>query len=145
MYKKNGTNWSLIGFLSPAERNANDGFGTKVSISGNWIAVTADKAAAGGVAGAGKVYLYQLNSSGTAVTYHCTLSASVPMAAGNFGRGLCMKGDTQVVGETQYTGTNSSQSNGKVYVYMRSGNNWNLQATLTATDGQKGDAFGVFC
>ena len=64
------------------------------------------------------------------------------MAAGNFGAGLCMKGDTQVVGENSVYGHEFSQSNGKVYVYMRSGKQLESAGDPTATDGQKGDAFG---
>jgi hypothetical protein len=142
IYKKNAGVWSHFGFLSPAERNHEDIFGYKVSISSNWIAVSATGADVNGTNGAGKVYLYQVNAAGTAFVYHSTLTAPAPMPGGKFGHSLFIGGDTLIVGEMQYTGVDATEGTGKVYVYVRSGNSWNLQGTLSPADGQNGDAFG---
>jgi hypothetical protein len=142
IYKKNAGTWSHFGFLSPAERNSADLFGFKVSISGNWLAVSATGAAVNGTIAAGKVYLYQANANGTAFIYHSTLTAPAPMPSGRYGHSLSISGDTLVVGEIQQTGFDGTQSTGKVYVYERNGNSWNLHGALSPADGQKGDAFG---
>lgn len=57
-----------------------------------------------------------------------------------FGRSLAMAGQTAAVGAYQEDDLQSQQ--GAAYVYVLSGNVWNLQARLVAADGFIGDQFG---
>jgi len=91
------------------------------------------------------------------VTYADTLQqaylkASNTRAGDNFGGELAVSGDTVVVGAREagndVTRTNSIQSSqsgnstGAAYVFVRSGNSWSLQATLQASNAEPGDTFG---
>ena len=59
----------------------------------------------------------------------------------SFGGAVDVSGDTVVVSASGRTvGANEGQ--GSVYVYLRSGDSWVRQATLTASDGAAGDLFG---
>jgi hypothetical protein len=77
-------------------------------------------------------------------------------AGDQFGRAVAIDGDTLVVGATgedsaQTTVSNgntaspdnSAASAGAVYVYVRSGGNWNQQAFIKAPNAQTTDQFGV--
>ena len=57
-----------------------------------------------------------------------------------FGRSVSIAGQTAAVGAYQEEGAANEQ--GAVYVYTRSGDVWNLQARLVASDGASGDQFG---
>lgn len=142
-YKRTGNSWTHIAYLTPADRAPEDRFGAKVSVNGNWLAVSAIHAIVNGKAQAGKVYLYKLNSAGIAYVYHSTITAPDPAAYDRFGTGLHLTGDTLVVGAPRYIGTPSGDGNGKVMLYVRNGDTWQHQHTFTASDGKKGDAFGT--
>ena len=74
-------------------------------------------------------------------------------AGDNFGRTVAISGDTMVVGvpnedsnQTTITTTastnNSAVDSGAVYVYVRSGTSWALQAYIKAGNSSAGDSFG---
>jgi hypothetical protein len=65
-----------------------------------------------------------------------------PQSFDRFGSGLTLKGDTLIIGSPQWNGYELSK-NGKVYMYINSNNSFELQATITALDGKKGDGFGT--
>lgn len=141
VYKRTGNQWTQTGFISPADRGTEDRFGYKVSLSGEWLAVSAHKSAVNGMTEAGKVYIYQLNSAGTTYNYHSTVTAPDPAAYEEFGTAIHLTGDTLAVGAPQYRNI-ATAGNGRVLLFTRSGNAWQHQHTLTASDGKKSDAFG---
>jgi RHS repeat-associated protein/uncharacterized repeat protein (TIGR01451 family) len=57
-----------------------------------------------------------------------------------FGASVAVSGDTVAVG-APYDGDKGFES-GSVYVYVRQGDTWSLQAKLVASDGSAGDNFG---
>ena len=61
------------------------------------------------------------------------LQADTPTNGAQFGSSICISGDTMVIG---------AQSASKVYVFIRSGSTWVLQAVLIASDASAGDQFG---
>lgn len=142
-YKRSGNSWTHIAYITPADRAPEDRFGAKVSVSGNWLAVSATHAIVNGNYQAGKVYLYKLNNAGSAYDYHSTITAPDPAAYDMFGTGLQLSGDTLVVGAPRHTASSSYDGNGRVILYVRNGNTWQHQHTFTASDGKKGDAFGA--
>ncbi|HEX2535362.1 MAG TPA: FG-GAP repeat protein, partial [Chitinophagaceae bacterium] len=115
---------------------ANDLFGSAVAQNNSWAAIGAPGATAPSEK-AGKVYLFRRSNNNW--TYHGQLSANIHH--GSFGSALHLSGDTLVVGAPHNVPGNTV-SIGQVYVYVRSGTEWNLQATLRAPDAAGGDGFG---
>ena len=66
-----------------------------------------------------------------------TLLPSDPVSADSLGRSVSMSGDTAVLGAPTKTGTQ-----GRVYVFVRSGTSWSQQAILSASDAAEGDQLG---
>ena len=70
-----------------------------------------------------------------------TVLAADGVANDVFGDSVSLSGDTLAVGlPLDNVGANTDQ--GSVRVFVRSGTSWNLQATLTASDGAASDQFG---
>ncbi len=69
------------------------------------------------------------------------LVASDGAAFDQFGSVVAISGDTAVVG-APYDAVSGKSHQGSVYVFTRSGNSWNQQAQLFASDGSAGDEFG---
>lgn len=61
--------------------------------------------------------------------------------ASEFGQSVAMSGDTLAVGALSMTEGDVSQ--GSVQVFVRSGQTWAHEASLTAVDGPKSDYFGI--
>lgn len=70
------------------------------------------------------------------------LSIILEYQSGPGGASLSVSGDTAFVGAPNQT-VSGSPGRGEVLVYVRNGTTWSLQATLTASDGGAGDAFGT--
>jgi LPXTG-site transpeptidase (sortase) family protein len=69
-----------------------------------------------------------------------------PTALDEFGWSVAISGNTAVVGarnEDPDLGGGPISQAGAAYVYVRSGNGWNLEAKLVPRDVRPGDAFGV--
>ncbi len=66
------------------------------------------------------------------------LLASDGASADSFGSSLALDGNTAVVGAPGHGG-----AQGTAFVFVRSGAAWTQQAQLTASDGVRGDQFGV--
>lgn len=62
-------------------------------------------------------------------------------AAALFGNGVALAGDTALVGAS-FDGSPARGSSGSVYVFVRSGMVWSVQAKLTSGDGVGNDQFG---
>jgi hypothetical protein len=139
LYKNNNV-WSQRAVLSSPDGAEEDAFGRSVSMSGNYAAVAAPHVEINNLFRVGKVYIYQLINN--IWTYTTTLITPNIAGMEKFGMDVHLKGDTLVVGASQFNGPIEGKA-GKAYVYVRSGNNWNLQATLSPSDGKTGDAFGT--
>jgi hypothetical protein len=66
------------------------------------------------------------------------LQASDGASADSFGSSLALDGNTAVVGAPGHGG-----GQGTTFVFVRSGATWTQQAQLTASDGVRGDQFGM--
>ncbi len=133
--------WLQMGTgLTAPDGMANDFFGKNLSVSGSYAAIAATSKNVNGVHNAGKIYIYHFN--GNDWVYSTSLTANNPLQHDKFGTSVFLKGDTLLVGTSQYNGFLDTDGNGKVMIYLRNGNNWVLQTTLTAPDGQKSDEFG---
>lgn len=132
-------NYSGIEFVAP-DGHANDEFGSAISVSGNYAAIGAPGVEIGTAYNAGKVYLYKL--VGNNWQYESAVEMSNAIGHDRFGADLFLKNDTLIVGAKQYNGFIDTDGKGKVFVYVRNGADWELQATLTASDGKRSDSFG---
>ena len=97
---------------------SSDYFGWKVAISGNMIAVGAERddvvVSGSNKSDAGSVTLFKLDSNGTA-TRTMTLTAPSPYNSCYFGSSVAMSGNTLAVGEYRRNTTHSYS--GRVYLY----------------------------
>ncbi len=117
--------------LTASDGVANDRFASTVAISGDTAVVGAPND------GSRTGQVYVMTRSGSSWSQQTKLSAADGVAGDAFGNSVAIDGDTAVVGSPFGNG-----AAGAVYVFMRSAGQWNLQAELTAFDGQVRDAFG---
>jgi uncharacterized RmlC-like cupin family protein len=112
-----------------------DGFGHAVAISGETAVVGADGDDIGGNINQGSVYIFV--RTGTNWSLQQKITASDAAAGDLFGDSVAISGETIAVGAQ---GDDSSR--GSVYVFVRTGTNWNQQQKITASDGIAFDSFG---
>jgi alpha-tubulin suppressor-like RCC1 family protein len=147
VYVGDGSDWTQQAYLKASNAASNANFGRSVDIDGDTIIVGAD----GASTSAGRAYIY--TRSGTTWTEQAILSAED--GAGNndkFGMDVAIDGDTAVVGaynedgsitSTQASPNNLATNSGAVYVFVRSGSTWTLQAYLKASNAEAQDYFGL--
>ncbi len=87
---------------------------------------------------AGSAYVF--TRSGNIWRQQGKLTALDGAANDTFGGNVALFGDTAVIGAMR--DDDKGDNSGSVYVFTRSGGDWNQQAKLTAADGSHGDAFG---
>ena len=112
IFARNGSTWTQQAKLTNSDAAVFDGYGSAVSIDGDWAVVGAS-----GAGSQGKVYVYHRN--GSTWTEEAQL---VPSAPGSdlFGTSVSITGNTLVVG----TWTSA-------YVFRRSAAGWTAEATLS--------------
>ncbi len=131
-------------------------FGNSVAIDGNTIVVGARKADS---AYAITKPSSDANSDGSIdwedwdsldadgkATLTATLTASDAAAGDEFGTSVAIDGDTVVVGANEHDQNNTVTDSGAAYVFTKPGNAWATgteTAKLTASDGTRGDEFGI--
>ncbi len=117
-----------------------DLFGGSVSMSGDYAIVGAPTRKVGINEAQGMAYIFVRSSSGWLV--QSILREDAGLSDDYFGHSVSISGDYAVVG-VKGKDISSKYNQGCAFVYYRSGSSWNLQATLTASDGAAGDHFGV--
>lgn len=133
VFHRSGGVWTQQQQLFPDTGTA-DFFG-RAALDGDTALIGAAFANGGSSSPQGDVYVF--DRSGTTWTQTTKLAHPVGGATDLFGQSVALQGDTAVVGASgldDYTGA--------VYVYVRSGGAWPLQATLTADDAVAGVNFG---
>ncbi|MGE3610869.1 MAG: beta strand repeat-containing protein [Bacteriovoracaceae bacterium] len=145
VYKRSGTTWAQEAYIKAANNDANDLFGTSISISGDTIAVGAYQEDSnqititnGTTASAnnsntesGAVYVYK--RSGVNWTQEAYIKAANNNANDRFGYSVSISGDTIAVGAdseasnqttitngTTASSNNSNAQSGAVYIYRNS-------------------------
>jgi hypothetical protein len=131
--------------LSPSDGGDYYQFGWKVAVSGDTIAVSAPSVGIGGVASAGKIYIFEKPETGWHnMTQTAVLTVSDPDDYTYLGWSLAMEGDTIVAG-TPGKDKGPSLWVGAVYIFIRQGAHWSdmtQSAKLTASDGASNDMLG---
>ncbi|MCX5641513.1 MAG: hypothetical protein NT059_11995 [Planctomycetota bacterium] len=136
VFVRSGTSWNLQATLTASDGAAFDYFGDAVSLSGDTLVVGVPYDDVGVNANQGSVRIFV--RSGTSWSARATLTAADSAASDYFGRSVSLSGDTLAVGVPY----DDVGANGDQGVFVRSGTSWNLQATLTASDGAAFDYFG---
>lgn len=126
-----------LSIYAPAPSDG-DLFGNSVSVSGEWAAVGSPFHTATG-SDAGAVFLYQ--RIGSDWNLHSTILASDASAFTHFGSDIALDDDLLLVG-APFDGQIASSA-GSVYLFERTGSNWNEIAKFTASDASSGDRFGT--
>jgi hypothetical protein len=127
--------WTLEATLDGSSAGFGAEFGFAVAYDNN-TAVVGAPFFFQSIGGQGQAYVYVRN--GTMWTLQATLDAPMPAPGDFFGSSVAISGNTIVVGAPQ-----SGVNTGEAFVFVRNGTIWNLQATLTASDGMTGDQFGA--
>jgi hypothetical protein len=118
---------------------ANDFFGYKVAIDGDYAIIGAYGKSSGQVLDAGAAYIYFRNNG--VWEQQALLTASDGETDDFFGASVGISGDYAVVGAWgDDIGADTDQ--GSVYVFNRTGTVWAQQTKLTAVDGAANDFFG---
>jgi len=138
VYDWNGIAYIEVAQLTASDAQVGDCFGISVSLSGNRLVVGAHFEDTAGT-DAGKVYVYDWN--GTAYVEVVQLTASDAKARGYFGISVALDGGMLVVGATG--GDAGGTDAGKVYVYDWNGVAYVEVTTITASDAEAHDWFGV--
>jgi hypothetical protein len=162
VFRRTGTDWQQEAYLKASNTDAGDNFGTSVALAGDTLAVGAfgeasaatganDNQADNSAEYSGAVYIFR--HTGTAWQQEVYLKASNTGTGDFFGTGVALAGDTLAVGAfgeaSAATGINSNQTDnsaldsGAVYVFRRTGTDWQQEAYLKASNTDAGDNFGT--
>lgn len=144
-----GTAWRTLSFAdesktdpqsrAPQQSTANGGFGTRVSISGNYAIIGAPRYSGPTLNNMGLAFIFNKTSSGWKQV--ARLAAKDSAAGDYFGGSVAISGDYAIVGSANKTiGANTAQ--GKAYVYHRSGTSWLLDTALAKPNGAAFEDFG---
>lgn len=126
--------WTEVQKLTASDGQLGDSFGYSVCISGD----TAIVGAIGDDADAGSVYVFE--SLGSVWTEVQKLTAADGHVGDNFGRSLCIDGDTLVVGAQS---TDNGANSGSAYVFERVDGAWTPISKLVPPDVREQDEFGT--
>lgn len=149
----------LVTYFKASNTDKDDAYGTAVAMASDLIVVGAPEESSGSqleedntAKSAGAVYVYGRLGAGWAQQAY--LKASLPRAGDRFGRAVAVSpsGSTIAVGAPgQDSGamgpggvedSSGAADSGAVYVFVRAGNVWTLQAFLKPSNTGAGDTFG---
>ena len=128
LFNQSTNSWEQETKLLASDGQSGDMFGYSVSISGDYIAVSAK----------GSAYIFKLTGSGW--VEEAILVGNDTQTSDFFGRSVAIDGDYTVVG-AYIDGDNGSWS-GSAYIFKRNGSTWSQQAKLLASDGGAYHEFG---
>jgi hypothetical protein len=161
VFRRSGAAWQQEAYLKASNAGEGDQFGASVALSGDTLAIGAifeDSGAKGvngnqedeSVPGSGAVYVFR--RSGAAWQQEAYLKASNTGAEDLFGDSVALAGDTLAVGawreQSASRGVDGDQDDdsadrsGAVYVFRRSGTDWQQEAYLKASNTDAEDSFG---
>jgi FG-GAP repeat protein len=139
VYKRSGNTWPEVQLLTPADGATDDRFGNAIAVWGEYLAISSPYKTYNGLSNAGKVYVYRKNGPSWILIQQ--FNSPAPNYGEVFGYRLVIKDNILLVSATDFIG-GSYDSTGSVYIYSINNNTVSYEATLHASDGQNGDAFG---
>jgi len=154
VFVRNGNNWVQQAYLKSSNVDADDAFGSSISISGDTIVIGASQEDGNGtnqsdnsLINSGAVYVF--TRSAGVWTQQAYLKASNLDANDAFGTSVAIDGDSIIVGAASESGDGSIETDnsmvdaGAAYIFTRSGSTWSQQAYLKASNADIGDSFGT--
>ncbi len=130
IFVRAGTQWSQQAKIVPSDSAANDNFGYSVAISGSTVIIGATNHLVRGAA-----YVYTRNTSTWTLQAKLVSSTSF-----RFGASVALQQDTAVVGAPDTSV--SFPTEGRAYVYTRSGSTWSSAYTLNPQVSASGVQLG---
>lgn len=161
VFRRSGTTWSQEQRLTASNQEQGDDFGIHVALSGDTLVGTAllEDSNATGINGneasntanaAGAAYVF--TRVGATWSQQAYIKASNTESGDLFGASVALDGDTLAIGAigeaSSATGVNGNQTDngangaGAVYVYERTGSQWEQIAYLKASNTDTNDNFG---
>ncbi|HED54801.1 MAG TPA: hypothetical protein ENJ00_11460, partial [Phycisphaerales bacterium] len=139
VFRFDGSNWIQEARLIPSDGQANEFFGSSVSISGDTIVVGAPYANDFGDF-SGTAYVFHYN--GSEWIEQAKLLAKGGMAWDKFGGSVAVSGDAVLVGALGST-VNGRRLFGSAYVFRFDGTDWIQEAKLIPDDSFQSSKFGT--
>lgn len=160
VFKRTGNNWAQEAYIKAPNAEASDGFGSAIALNENTLVVSAPgedsnqttvtngttASSNNSATDSGAAYVFV--RSGSNWTQQSYLKASNAEASDGFGKAVGLGWDAIAVGAhgedsnqttisngTTASSNNSLSSSGAIYVFARSGSNWEQQAYLKAPNG----------
>ncbi|WP_428266111.1 cadherin-like beta sandwich domain-containing protein [Haliangium sp.] len=156
VFRREGPSWMPDAYLKASNLGDFDHFGSAVALDGDTLAVAAVGESSAdpanpddnGAESSGAVYVFRRD--GTSWVEEAYLKAESPGANDAFGTSLALAGDLLAVGapsedsaDPADPSNNGALNSGAVYVFQRSGDQWQQVAYLKASNLDAGDAFGA--
>lgn len=141
IYVLSGSSWIFEAKLYPSDSATNDRFGTRLAFNfdGSRLAIKSASITPSGSAGAVYIFL----RSGTTWIQEAKIMAADRAANDNFGSSLALSKDATRLAIGSYgSDISPTTNNGAVYIYIRTGITWSLEAKLQASDKASNDSFG---
>ncbi|MES2773137.1 MAG: FG-GAP repeat protein [Bacteroidota bacterium] len=140
IYQWNGSNWVLMQKITDAAGEANDDFGSSVSISGSYAIIGAFQDDEGGITNAGSASIYVRFLNGW------LLQAKITDAVGAqndfFGNNVSISGSYAIIGSFQ-DDVSLNTNQGSASIYKREGSSWVLMKKMTDGGGAAEEDFGT--
>jgi len=137
VFKRSDTSWAQEARLVSSDIADFDGFGTSVSISGDYAAVSADSDDDNGF-NSGSAYVFK--RSDRSWVQEAKLLPSDGETNEQFGFSISISSDYVIVGSR--LDDENGENSGSAYVFKRTGASWAQQAKLLPSDGAPGEQFG---
>jgi len=137
VFIRTGATWTLQQKLLASDGQADDSFGSCVSLEGDTALVGAGWDDDNGV-DSGSAYVF--TRTGTIWTQQAKLLPADGAVGDLFGGAVSLSGDTALIGADQ--DNDNGNWSGSAYVFTRTGTTWTQQAKLLAPDGATEDLFG---
>lgn len=140
LYRRTGPGWTFAQKLSAPAPQADDRFGSSISMSGDALLVGAYLADPNGT-NSGSAHVFRRNGAGT-WSHEATLVASDGAPDDRFGWSVALEGSTAVVGSYVDDDPVAGADAGSAHVYEHDGATWVPVAKLLATPTTAGETFG---
>jgi hypothetical protein len=150
IFKQTNGIWSQQQKIVASDRSANDGFGTSVSISGNYAILgtngeSEDEIGGNTKLGAGSAYIFKLTNS--IWTQQQKIVASDRASNDGFGGSVSISGDYAIAGaylnNSDVLGVFAINGSGSAYIFKQANGIWTQQQKIVASDRAADDNFGI--
>ena len=138
IYQFNGSNWVVMEKITEAGGSAEDNFGSSVSVSGNFAAVSVPGDDEGG-SNRGSVMMYHFN--GSAWVFTQKLTDATGASGDNFGLSVSVSGNYLIVGAPDDDNA-AVLDQGSISIFQYNGSSWVFMQKIFDATGTADDRFG---